>query len=260
MSVLNRERRNFLKSRLVQNVCEEYSTGSEDNHKIVRESMAAAKLKTMININHCGQRVQLGNINEKDLDVYCKPEEVTVILRPVIEEQVASYKQTIDDFCGATEQRSPSSIIQNNCYLQSRIANNLREIEANQLSYVQNAGKALRLYDKVAKQRTTPEQKEKHLERVTSLSAAATKLNLMVANLEANILSDTYTAENVSALKVIHAEIEAKQRTLEKERSHAQHMLDAYLALGDEFTSLVELYSDLRNSLETYQWALSMKE
>ena len=40
--------------------------------------MAAAKLKTMININHCGQKVQLGNINEKDLDVYCKPEEVKV--------------------------------------------------------------------------------------------------------------------------------------------------------------------------------------
>jgi len=64
----------------------------------------------------------------------------------------------------------------------------------------------------------------------------------------------------VSALKVIHAEIEAKQRTLEKERSHGQHMLDAYLALGDEFTALVDLYSELRNSLETYQWALSIKE
>ena len=47
----------------------------------------------------------------------------------------------------------------------------------------------------MAKRRTTPEQKEKHLEKVTSLSAAATKLNLMVANLEANIFSDTYTAE-----------------------------------------------------------------
>ena len=45
---------------------------------MVRENLAAAKLKTMINMNHCGQRVQLGNINVNDLDVYSKPEKVKV--------------------------------------------------------------------------------------------------------------------------------------------------------------------------------------
>ena len=45
---------------------------------MVRENLAAAKLKTMINMNHCGKRVQLGNINVNDLDVYSKPEKVKV--------------------------------------------------------------------------------------------------------------------------------------------------------------------------------------
>ncbi|KAL5272143.1 hypothetical protein ACHWQZ_G000383 [Mnemiopsis leidyi] len=260
MSVLNRERSSFLKARIVQNICDEYSTGNEDSDKLVRESLAAAKLKTMVSVQHRGQKVQLGNIDANELESYCKPVESEAILRPVIEKEAVEYKQAVDSFCGATEQRSPRSIIQNNAYFKSRVESNLRAIEEKQLLYVKNAGEALRLYNKVARQRTTPQQKEKHLERVTSLSAASTKLNLMVANLEANIVADTYTAENVSALKVIHAEIESKQRSLEKEHSHGQHVLDAYLALGEEFTALVDLYRELKNSLETYQWALSLKE
>merc|ERR1719471_2860271 len=166
---------------------------------------------------------------------------------------MSHYKNTIYEFCGATENRNPSTIIQNNRYMESKLATHLTQLQSKQLQYVQKAGEALKLYDKVAKLRTTSEQKEKHLERVTSLSAAATKLSLMVDNLEARIVSDTYTAENVSALKVIHAEIEAKQRSLEKELSHDKHVLDAYLALGDDFTALVDLYRELKSNLETYQ-------
>ena len=44
------------------------------------------------------------------------------ILRPVIEKEVVEYKQTIDSFCGATDQRSPRSIIQNNSYFKSRVS------------------------------------------------------------------------------------------------------------------------------------------
>ena len=61
-----------------QNICEEYSTGNEDSHKLVRESMAAAKLKTMVNVQHRGQKVQLGNTNVNELDSYCKPVEAEV--------------------------------------------------------------------------------------------------------------------------------------------------------------------------------------
>ena len=54
---------------------------------------------------------------------------------------------------------------------------------------------------------------------------------------------------------MIHRHLKQKEQALEKELSRSKHKLDAYLSLGEEFNQLVEVYADLRGSLDTYIWA-----
>jgi len=58
----------------------------------------------------------------------------------------------------------------------------------------------------------------------------------------------------------VHRELQEKERALERDSGHATHVLSAYLSLGDEFSSLVDMYSELKGQLETYKWALNLKQ
>ena len=78
-SILARERKNFLKKRILHNICEEYSvSGNDENHRTVEEAVAASKLRHIVNVNHNGRKVELANISPADLTDFSCSKKVNV--------------------------------------------------------------------------------------------------------------------------------------------------------------------------------------
>lgn len=99
-------------------------------------------------------------------------------------------------------------------------------------------------------------QKEQYASRSESIAVQCDALYLKIKSLYLEIMCETYTKETVMALQKIHKELEKKGEQTEKDIQASKARLNRYETVGQDFNSIVNEYSKLREVLKQKKWTL----
>eukprot|EP00040_Diaphanoeca_grandis_P044513 m.12575 g.12575 ORF g.12575 m.12575 type:complete len:338 (-) comp9369_c0_seq1:336-1349(-) len=82
--------------------------------------------------------------------------------------------------------------------------------------------------------------------------ATCMKLRQMILQ----VLKDTYTSDNIAALRKIKSQIESDHNRLLQDYNNLHHTLQMYESMGDTFKAIAEEYSHVLEEISTNRWAL----
>lgn len=115
---------------------------------------------------------------------------------------------------------------------------------------------SLKILEELIKKHLLEFQKEQYASKCESLEVQCDALLLKVKSLHLEILCETYTKETISALRKISKEMETKQEKIEKDITASKCQLHRYESVGQDFNSIVNEYSQLREAIKQKKWTL----